>query len=359
MPTLGTLWVSCASRSVTSPGRGTNPHRTVGDEPAPSRGTADLPTVLGVITRRRVLGALTVALVTAALAAVVLFRPGGTAGSEPAVSPVAAQAPATASTTAPAAAADTPAGTDPAAAVDTAAVLARVDAAADAADGSIAVVVLDADGTTLLSADADDPVWTASLVKLLVVEQLLVEDEAGEAGEAELTAGDLALMARAVEASDDEAMNSLWVRHDGAALVTAAADRLGLADTAPTTEAGQWGESTTSAADLATFLATIDDSLDAADAATFLGWMRSTTATAADGFDQRFGVLAQALATTGTAAKQGWMCCVDRTRQLHSAGVLADGRVVVLLGDFSSGTSWARAAAALDTAAAAVVSGTA
>jgi hypothetical protein len=53
------------------------------------------------------------------------------------------------------------------------------------------------------------------------------------------------------------------------------------------------------------------------------------------------------------------MCCVDSERQLHSAGLLADGRVVVLLGDFSAGTSWSAAATALDTAAAAVVAGTA
>jgi hypothetical protein len=129
-----------------------------------------------------------------------------------------------------------------------------------------------ADGTTVLSEDADDATWTASLIKLLVVEQLLVDDEVGDA---DLATGDLALMERAIEASDDDAMNTLWVRYDGAALVTAAADRLDLDATAPPTEAGQWGESTTSAA---------------------------------DGFDQQFGVLAQAPATTGTAAKQGWMC---------------------------------------------------
>jgi beta-lactamase class A len=239
-------------------------------------------------------------------------------------------------------------------AVDAAALTSSVDAIAGAADGTIAVDVLDADGDELFATDATATTYTASLVKLVVVEQLLVDDEAGDVA---LTDDDLDLMARAIEASADDAMDTLWVRHDGAGLVTAAVARLGLTGTSAPAIAGQWGETTTTAADVATVLATIGDALDADDAATLLGWMRSTTATAADGFDQTYGVLG--VDATGTAAKQGWMCCVDSRRQLHSAGVLADGRVVVLLGDFASGTTWSQAQAALDAAAAAVVAGTA
>ncbi len=47
---------------------------------------------------------------------------------------------------------------------------------------------------------------------------------------------------------------------------------------------------------------------------------------AADGFDQRFGLFG---AIQGAAVKQGWMCCVDGRRHLHSVGVL--GRTVVVL----------------------------
>jgi hypothetical protein len=242
---------------------------------------------------------------------------------------------------------------DPAA--DSSALLATVDAAAAAAGGSIAVVVLDADGEPLAaSADADDADYTASLVKLLVVQQLLERDEAGTLA---LDGDDLALMARAVEASDDDAMSTLWVRYDGAGLVTDAAAEFGLTATAAPEVAGQWGESTTSAADYATFLATLDEHLSDDDLAMLTGWMQSTTSTAADGFDQDFGLLAADVGAGTVAAKQGWMCCVDAQRQLHSTGVLADGRVVVLLGDFPSSTSWPEAQAALDAAAAAVVSG--
>ena len=94
--------------------------------------------------------------------------------------------------------------------------------------------------------------------------------------------------------------------------------------------------------------------LDADDTATLLGWMRSATDTAADGFDQTFGLL-PGRAGNGVAAKQGWMDGAGDGRRVHSAGVFADGTVVVLLGDFPRSTSWADARAALDAAAAAVV----
>ena len=240
--------------------------------------------------------------------------------------------------------------------VDAAAVLAAVDAAATAAGGTITVTVLDAGGRQLVaSTDADATEYTASLVKLLVVQQLLARDAAGTLT---LDDGDLARMERAVAASDDDAMSELWVAFDGAGLVADAAAEFGLTGTAPPEVVGQWGESTTTAADCATFLAGLGDHLDAADLVLLTGWMQSTSATAADGFDQDYGLVAADTGSSAVAAKQGWMCCLEAERQMHSAGVLADGRVVVLLGDFPTSTSWSRARAALDTAAQAVVSGT-
>jgi hypothetical protein len=234
--------------------------------------------------------------------------------------------------------------------VDAPAVLAAVDAAAAAASGTVDVAVLDAVRRPLLTGPSAGEVrYTASLVKLLVVGRLLALDATGAL---DLGDGDLALMERAVVRSGDGAMSVLWDRFDGAALLTAAAADAGLTATAPPAVAGEWGEATTSAVDVATFLAGLTAASGSGPAATLLGWMRATTVTAADGFDQVFGLLRGA---TGVAAKQGWMCCVDGRRQLHSAGVLPDGRVVVLLGDFPTSTSWARARAALDAAAAAVL----
>ncbi|MGY1651057.1 serine hydrolase [Geodermatophilus sp. SYSU D01119] len=239
---------------------------------------------------------------------------------------------------------------DRAVAVDAGAVLAAVDTAAAGARGSVALAVVGPDGEDVVTGPgAGDAVLTASLVKLVVVGRLL---QLGAEGAVALGDTDLGRMERAVVRSDDTAMSLLWDRFDGAALLTDVAARAGLGATAPPAEAGQWGEATTSAADVARLLAGLETTFGAGPAATLLGWMRATSATAADGFSQTFGLLA---GTSGVAAKQGWMCCVGGTRQLHSAGVLADGTVVVLLGDFPASTSWGRARTALDTAAAAVL----
>lgn len=263
---------------------------------------------------------------------------------------------ATAGTGAPSAgAAQTPLAAAPTTVVDTDRILDEVSAAGAAAGGTIAAVVLDADGMPLVSsAEADQPRYTASLVKIVLVGRLLALDAWGALV---LTPDDLGLMQRAVTASDDAAMSALWVRYDGARLVADTAVALGLTATGPPALAGQWGQAWTSASDTATVLATLDGWLTADDAATLRGWMRSTTAIAADGFGQRFGLLAAA--GDGVAAKQGWMCCVDGRRQLHSAGVLGDGRVVVLMGDFPAATSWAQASGALARAADAVRAGSA
>jgi hypothetical protein len=234
--------------------------------------------------------------------------------------------------------------------VDPSAVLVDARAAAAAAEGSIRVVVLDADGRPLITGpDAGAPTYTASLVKVLVVARLLALDAAGSLA---LSGEDLDLIQRAVVQSDDGAMSRLWDRYDGAELVRHVATTVGLTGTHPPSVPGQWGQTVTTAADVATVLSALGDILDDVDVEALLGWMRSTSAIAADGFDQWFGLLAE---VRGMAAKQGWMCCVDGVRQLHSAGVLSDGRVVVLLGEFPASTSWDSAVRALDDAGAAVL----
>ncbi len=221
--------------------------------------------------------------------------------------------------------------------------------------GEISVVVLDGEGNELSSSEAGTTHSTASLVKLFVVQQLLERDEVGAIS---LDDGDLARMQRAIVVSDDEAMNQLWVDFGGSQLVAAAAAEFGLTGTVPPQQPGAWGWTTTTARDYATFLRHLGDHLSAEDMATLTSWMRSTTPSAADGFDQSFGLLSAQAETSGpVAAKQGWMCCTDGNRGLHSTGVLADGRVVVILGRFPESTSWADAQAALTATAESVVEG--
>lgn len=200
--------------------------------------------------------------------------------------------------------------------------------------------------------DVAAPILTASLVKLYLAEGILT---AARTAGTVVPGPDLDRITAMLTSSDDLAASELWVAYDGPAVVTDVAARYGLRATAPPSpDPGAWGSSTSSAEDLATFLAELPERADPADADLVLDLLAQATPVGADGFDQSFGLLG-ADRTTDVAAKQGWMCCVDGQRYLHSAG-LQDGRVAVLLASFPADVDWSVARAALDAAAAALES---
>jgi hypothetical protein len=172
-------------------------------------------------------------------------------------------------------------------------------------------------------AGTDDPVATASLVKLYVIAELLHRQRAGRLV---LDDDDRAAMAAMARTSDDAAASQLWDRHGGGQLVSDLAARYGLTGTAPPQDPGQWGQTTTTAGDVACFLALLPAVAGPEDSRRVLDWMRMAAPIAADGFDQRFGLFG----AEGAAVKQGWSCCLAGTRLLHSAGVV-DGVAVALL----------------------------
>jgi hypothetical protein len=235
------------------------------------------------------------------------------------------------------------------------------------ATGTLAVVVapqhsrisgltaraLEARTTRLVSAGADngraDRVFpTASLVKVFVAEGIL---HRARTGQVTLSPDDLATLHDMIARSSDPAASRLWVRFDGPALVREVAARYGLRATAPPRVSGQWGETTTTARDLARFLAVLPVVAHPDDAAALTGWMAAATPQGADGFDQRFGLLGTAPGTP--AVKQGWMCCVGGQRHLHSIGVV-QGLVVVLLSEVPRSVGWNADRAALSAAAGAL-----
>ncbi|WP_211517138.1 serine hydrolase [Geodermatophilus africanus] len=194
---------------------------------------------------------------------------------------------------------------------------------------------------------ADRPFPTASLVKLFIAEDVL---HRARTGAIVLTPGDRAQLEVMIRGSNDPAASDLWVRFGGARAVSDVAVRYGLTGTAPPRRWGQWGETTTTANDLARFLARLPVVAHPDDAETLLGWMRAATPIASDGFDQEFGVFGT---LPGAGVKQGWMCCLGGQRHLHSVGVVG-GRVVVLLSEVPRSVGWDAASGALDAAAAAV-----
>ena len=206
---------------------------------------------------------------------------------------------------------------------------------------------------------ASRPFLTASVVKLFIAEDVLHRARSGRIG---LGPEDVGLLRRMISSSDDPAASTLWLRYDGNRMVGAVARRYGLTGTAPPAVPGQWGLTVTTARDLARFLSLLPVVAHPDDAATLLSWMRAATPTAADGFDQRFGLFgAEIGAAAGAgdgaedevAVKQGWMCCVSGQRHVHSVGVV--GRtVVVLLSEVPSEVGYDAARDALTAAAAPV-----
>jgi hypothetical protein len=195
---------------------------------------------------------------------------------------------------------------------------------------------------------ADRPFPTASMVKLFVAEDVLHRARTGRIA---LTPDDLATLQVMIARSDDPAASEMWVRFDGQQIVRDVAVRYGLRGTAPPAVRGQWGETTTTARDLARFLSLLPVVAHPDDAATLLEWMRGATPIAADGFDQQFGVFGTVPGTP--AVKQGWMCCVAGQRHLHSVGVVGS-RIVVLLSEVPRSVGYDAGRAALDRAAAAI-----
>lgn len=224
---------------------------------------------------------------------------------------------------------------------------------ATAADpgGALAVAVLDvSDGVAAGGPRTGEPFPAASMVKLLVAVDILDQRRAGVAVDAE----DVGRLRAALGPSDDEAMNQLWTDFDGPGAVARVTDRLGLTATVAPEEPSQWGETLVSATDMAILYRHVLTGLPEPDRTLLVDALSAATLRASDGFDQEFGLLAAG----AVATKQGWSCCPDGMRQLHSAGVVpgaegTEGTVVVLLSTLPAGDDGLRAL--VDGAAAAAV----
>jgi beta-lactamase class A len=268
-----------------------------------------------------------------------------------AVSAASGQAPDQSSTlAAPALEAGSDAGVADASDADVTSAVHAVDAIDAAAPSSqIGVAVLDRQtGALTLGAEGTTPFYSASVVKLYTVVDILHRSETGATT---VDAADIALIKRALSLSDDQAMDQLWERFGGNATVSGAIALAGLKDSSPPTDPSQWGETRISARDVVSLYDYVDRSLSASDRALVMGALQDAQDTAADGFDQAFGLLA-APRPDGVAAKQGWMW-YGSTFYLHTTGVLDDDRYVVAMLTKNPGVS-APARALVNKAAAAV-----
>ena len=201
--------------------------------------------------------------------------------------------------------------------------------------------ILDRDsGQVTLGENGTTQFYCASVLKLFVITALLHDQEAGEVT---LSGADLTNVTRALELSDDNAMDALWEHYSGPKLVTQMIALAHLQDTQLPSDLSQWGETLISARDVLSVYQYVFNSLDATDSRLVLNDLNHATPSGADGFNQSFGLLAPGVRTSTTKAKQGWMDYGDKTMMLHTTGVVGsqDQYVIAVLSLQRMSSGWA------------------
>lgn len=195
----------------------------------------------------------------------------------------------------------------------------------------VSIAVFDRLTDNSLEADADAQIETASVAKLFIAEDLLHQDARGERS---LSDDDNNLIAAMLEASDDTAANLLWDAAGGDEIITRVAERYSLTSTMPPLD-GLWWNTITTVHDLITLYDGILD--DVAELgpdriALFVDHLYNSTPTAADGYDQRFGLPDALFDEPVLAVKQGWMCCISGQWVHLSTGIIGkDNRYIVAI----------------------------
>lgn len=210
--------------------------------------------------------------------------------------------------------------------------------AAAGGGSDVGIAVLDLQSDLAVSEQGDKPFYSASLSKLILAIDALQQP---------ISDDDVKLIDRALSASDDKAMDVLWTRFDGMEAIGRVAAEAGLTGTHAPDDPSQWGEVVITANDMVRLYHYI---LGSPQRNAVVGALTEAPATAADGFDQAFGLLG----VTGVYAKQGWMYYLPSDVYLHSAGVL-DNRYAVAVLTTSPTGSWTTARQSINAVTAAVL----
>jgi Beta-lactamase enzyme family len=210
--------------------------------------------------------------------------------------------------------------------------LATDDAAELGAD--ITAAVLDRNTGQLVTNGNNMPIAIASVVKLFIADDLLLQVSKGQTTLSPEDRKSLDVMLRA---SDDSAAEVFWNRSGGSAIVNRVVARYGLGATrAP--DNGRWFNTISTATDLVRYydmLMASTGGLPPEQASIILSNLAASTPTAPDGmvpggvYPQRFGI-PEGLPGEPVAVKQGWMCCVGADWMHLSTGVIGPNRRYVM-----------------------------
>ncbi|WP_138999093.1 serine hydrolase [Rhodococcus zopfii] len=193
----------------------------------------------------------------------------------------------------------------------------------------VTVALLDRETGSRTVAGADEPIETASVVKLFIADDLLFGVGIGEIA---LGEGEYDEIAAMLSRSDDSAASDLWSRYGETDIVDRVVERHGLTATRAPAD-GNWWNTVTTASDLLTWYDRVlggTSGLDERGTATIVGYLLEFESLGTDGYDQRFGLPDGLPDATGLGVKQGWMCCVDGSWIHLSTGFFGeDHRYVV------------------------------
>jgi len=202
-------------------------------------------------------------------------------------------------------------------------------------------------GTTVLSTGADTPMYTASVVKLLIAIDSLRKNNWDTTSD---NAEDITEM---LEGSNDSTASSLWVEDGGTSIIARMAALIGLRHTVAATDPGQWGMAKASPNDVVAIYQYIDTQLPVNASQLIMSALAGSKSTADDGFPQRFGI-PDGLPGSTWAVKQGWMV-LKSSLVLNTTGVVGPNSryVVVMMTQLRAGTSEAKGRTAVTAAIAA------
>ena len=208
---------------------------------------------------------------------------------------------------------------------------ATTEAANDGAD--VTVAVLDRN-TGQLVTNGGGAVAIASVVKLFIADDLLLQVSKGQTT---LTPDDRSAFDRMLRSSDDTAAEDFWNRSGGSAIIDRVVARYGLTSTSAPSN-GRWFNTMSSATDLVHYYDEMlagTGGLPPEQASLILSNLAASTPTAPDGmvpggvYPQRFGI-PEGLFSEPVAVKQGWMCCIGSDWLHVSTGVIGPDRRYVM-----------------------------
>jgi len=217
----------------------------------------------------------------------------------------------------------------------------QATATAAAAGAEITAAVLDRSTGALVTNGNDRSIAIASVVKLFIADDLLLQVAKGQTT---LSPDDRALLDVMLRASDDSAAEVFWNRSGGTAIINRVVKRYGLSATRPPSN-GRWFNTISTTTDLVRYydeLLAGTGGLPGEQASIILANLAASTPTAPDGmvpggiYPQRFGI-PEGLPGDPVAVKQGWMCCVGSDWMHLSTGVVGpDRRYVMAIGSMQA-----------------------